>query len=129
MFADLSVSGTLHELLVLGAAHPTERPGLLLEAAKLQARFKVPDKRFWQVKVKALAASGQWDELRKFANERKSPVGYQPFAERCIEARQPPDAIAYYIDRMVESEQRSARDFLRRFFLQRGGAVSFDDTS
>jgi hypothetical protein len=49
--------------------------------------------RFWHVKVRALAASHQWDDLRKFANERKSPIGYKPFAERCIEQRLPPDQV------------------------------------
>ncbi len=41
----------------------------------------MPDKRFWYIKVKALAASGQWELLRQFANEKRSPVGYKPFAQ------------------------------------------------
>lgn len=41
----------------------------------------MPDKRFWYIKIKALAASGQWEQLRQFANEKKSPVGYKPFAQ------------------------------------------------
>jgi len=79
---DLSVSETMYTLLTMAGDHPTERANLLGEANKLQKQCKVPDKRFWHVKVRALAESGQWDELRKFANEKKSPIGYRPFAER-----------------------------------------------
>lgn len=92
---DLSVSETMHNLVALAAAHPTEKANLLGEALKVSRQFKVPDKRFWHVKVRALAASHQWDDLRKFANEKKSPIGYKPFAERCIEQRQPPDSVAW----------------------------------
>jgi hypothetical protein len=51
---------------------------------------QVPEKRFWYLKIKALAASGQWEQLRQFANEKKSPVGYKPFAQvgsLCIDMR------------------------------------------
>ena len=75
-FLDLSVSKTIHQLLVLAKSHPGHRNELFGEASKLQKQFKVPDKRFWHVKVRSLAMSHQWDELRKFANEKKSPIGY-----------------------------------------------------
>jgi hypothetical protein len=74
-FLDLSVSKTIHNLLVLAKAHPGHRNDLFGEASRAQKQFKVPDKRFWHVKVRSLAMSHQWDELRKFANERKSPIG------------------------------------------------------
>jgi vacuolar protein sorting-associated protein 16 len=75
VFVDLSVSETLHNLTVLASTHPTEKANLLNELTKIQKQFKVPDKRFWHVKVRALAMSQQWDELRRFANEKKSPIG------------------------------------------------------
>jgi len=106
VFVDLSVSETVHNLLVLCKAHPTERPNLTAEVARVQKQFKVPDKRLWHVKVRALAMSHQWDELRKFANEKKSPIGYKPFAERCIEQFLPAEEVAYYIDRMASLEER-----------------------
>lgn len=74
-FVDLSVSETLHNLTVLASTHPKEKANLLGELGKIQKQFKVPDKRFWHVKVRALAMSHQWDELRRFANEKKSPIG------------------------------------------------------
>lgn len=37
----------------------------------------MPDKRFWWLKVKALAESRNWVELEKFAKSKKSPIGYE----------------------------------------------------
>jgi hypothetical protein len=105
-FLDLPVSKTIHNLLVLAKSHPARRAELFGEATRIQKQFKVPDKRFWHVKVRSLAMSHQWDELRKFANERKSPVGYKPFAEQCVEQRLAPAEVAYYVDRMAVPEER-----------------------
>jgi len=44
----------------------------------------VPDKRYWHAKINALADSGNFDELRAFAQYRTSPVGYEPFVAACI---------------------------------------------
>jgi hypothetical protein len=66
----------------------------------------VPEKRFWHIKVKALAASGQWEALRQFAAEKKSPVGYKPFAQACIAHRQPATSTKGYIDRITQLEDK-----------------------
>lgn len=42
----------------------------------LKKEFSVTDKQFWWWKIEALGRSGQWNELEKFANSKKSPVGY-----------------------------------------------------
>ena len=44
--------------------------------AKIRSDFKVPDKRFWWIKIKALASIADWLNLEKFAKEKKSPIGY-----------------------------------------------------
>lgn len=67
---------------------------------------QVPEKRFWHIKVKALAASGQWEALRQFAAEKKSPVGYKPFAQACIAHRQPATSTKGYIDRITQLEDK-----------------------
>jgi len=109
-FMDLSVSQTLHKLVALGARAKElqhEKAALEADIAKLQKIFKIPEKRFWHVKISALASSGQFEELRRFANSaKKSPVGYRPFAERVLEAGQDPAQVAYYIDRVVDLEER-----------------------
>jgi len=34
---------------------------------------------FWWIKLKALAAAGDWTGLETFAKSKKSPIGYEPF--------------------------------------------------
>jgi hypothetical protein len=72
-------------------------------------RFKVSDKQLWYMKIQAMSTkgtshsfktaftihtfftyihgvllTGEWQMLSKFANEKKSPVGYRAFAAACI---------------------------------------------
>eukprot|EP00163_Fabomonas_tropica_P009719 TRINITY_DN19584_c0_g1_i1.p1 TRINITY_DN19584_c0_g1~~TRINITY_DN19584_c0_g1_i1.p1 ORF type:complete len:262 (-),score=75.70 TRINITY_DN19584_c0_g1_i1:92-877(-) len=75
LFIDTSVSDTIYNLLVLGQHR---------KAAKLKVDFKVPDKRYWWLKVRALTHTHDWEALEKFAKEKKSPIGYRPFVELCI---------------------------------------------
>ena len=44
-------------------------------AAKLKKDFKVPDKRYWWIKVQALAGMRDWVKLKEFSQERRSPIG------------------------------------------------------
>uniref|UniRef100_A0A1I8FHK1 Signal peptidase complex catalytic subunit SEC11 n=1 Tax=Macrostomum lignano TaxID=282301 RepID=A0A1I8FHK1_9PLAT len=57
-------------------------------AESLRREFEVPEKRWWQLQVTALAKSGRFTELRRLS-ERKSPIGYAPFSSgeqrvRCL---------------------------------------------
>lgn len=55
VFVDMSVSETLYHLIVVGATQPGGghgRDGLMAEASTLQKRLKIPDKRFWHIKIK-----------------------------------------------------------------------------
>eukprot|EP00162_Nutomonas_longa_P012729 comp21234_c0_seq1/m.45320 comp21234_c0_seq1/g.45320 ORF comp21234_c0_seq1/g.45320 comp21234_c0_seq1/m.45320 type:complete len:848 (+) comp21234_c0_seq1:3-2546(+) len=94
-FIDKSVSETLYALLVLGKEK---------QAEKIRDSFKVPDKRFYFIKIKALVHSRLFDQLEKFAVSKKSPVGYAPFAEICIENGHNSEAAKYIsmIPNMVE---------------------------
>lgn len=58
--------------------------GLHKQAEQIYKDFRVPDKRFWWLKLKALAEKEDWEELEKFAKSKKSPIGYLPFVEVCI---------------------------------------------
>uniref|UniRef100_A0A8C1P4Z9 Vacuolar protein sorting-associated protein 16 homolog n=1 Tax=Cyprinus carpio TaxID=7962 RepID=A0A8C1P4Z9_CYPCA len=58
--------------------------GLHKHAEQLYKDFRVPDKRFWWLKLKALAEKEDWEELEKFGKTKKSPIGYLPFVEVCI---------------------------------------------
>jgi hypothetical protein len=57
-FIDLSLSDTLYQLIKLDQGK---------KAAKLKGDFKVPDKRYWWIKVRALGEIHNWAALDKFA--------------------------------------------------------------
>ncbi|XP_062303702.1 vacuolar protein sorting-associated protein 16 homolog [Osmerus eperlanus] len=71
----LSVQETLEGLLA---------SNLHKQAEQLYRDFRVPDKRYWWLKLKALAEKEDWEELEKFAKSKKSPIGYLPFVEVCM---------------------------------------------
>jgi len=56
--------------------------GFSKRAEKVRNDWKVPDKRWWWVKLKALAEIKDWDGLEAFAKSKKSPIGYEPFVVR-----------------------------------------------
>ncbi|CAM9402118.1 unnamed protein product [Chrysoparadoxa australica] len=100
---------TIYELLIQAGQdpEPPSTPATLMhEANKLQQRFKVPEKRFWHIRIKAMAACGQWKALQALAAERKSPVGYKPFAAVAIKYERPPEEISGYVDRIVNADDR-----------------------
>lgn len=64
---DLSVQETLKKLLL-------SPDGNLAEAFRKE--FKVPDKRFWWLKITILSKLQEWIQLEKFA-QKKSPIGFE----------------------------------------------------
>jgi hypothetical protein len=44
---------------------------------ELKKDFKVPDRRYWWLKMNVLAESGDWLELEKLSKIKKSPIGYE----------------------------------------------------
>lgn len=83
----LSLSSTVYELIIRGD---------MKSAEKLAKTFKVPDKRLAWIKVRALASSGNWDELEKLSRERL-PIGFQPFADMCLQANNNHEAVRYIL--------------------------------
>ncbi|KAM6945481.1 vacuolar protein sorting-associated protein 16 homolog [Aplochiton taeniatus] len=71
----LSLQETLHALLTANFNKLAEQ---------LYKDFRVPDKRYWWLKLRALAEKEDWEELEKFAKSKKSPIGYLPFVEVCM---------------------------------------------
>ncbi|KYR01493.1 hypothetical protein DLAC_01480 [Tieghemostelium lacteum] len=85
-FLGMSISDTIYKLIITNDSK---------KAMNLKSEFKVPDKRFWWIKIKALSALDKWEELFQFSKEKKSPIGYEPFAEVCLEQNQPTEALKY----------------------------------
>lgn len=81
--------------------------GLHKHAEQLYKDFRVPDKRFWWLKLKALAEKGNWEELEKFAKSKKSPIGYLPFVEVCIKHHNKQEA-RKYVSRVTPEQKVKA---------------------
>ncbi|XP_063166036.1 vacuolar protein sorting-associated protein 16 homolog [Candoia aspera] len=71
-YVDLSLHDTVYNLILDGKQK---------QAEQLYRDFRIPDKRFWWLKISALAEQGAWEDLEKFSKSKKSPVSYLPFAE------------------------------------------------
>lgn len=86
LFVGKTVSETISSLVLI-AQHS--------RANKVKDEFKVPDKRFWWIKIKALVVRRDWDELLKFAKSKKSPIGYEPFFNLVLKAGNKRNASLY----------------------------------
>ncbi|KXS16595.1 hypothetical protein M427DRAFT_110909 [Gonapodya prolifera JEL478] len=95
-FLDATISDTVYRLLVMGQAS---------RAQKIRADFKVPDKRFWWLKLKALVRTSNWEELDRFSRT-KSPIGFAPFVDECLKVNAPKEA-AKYVDRIEPPDLRA----------------------
>ncbi|KAL0240233.1 hypothetical protein I308_106782 [Cryptococcus tetragattii IND107] len=90
-FTGLSVDEFIHKLLIEGFGKRAER---------VRADWKVPDKRWWWVKLKALAEVKDWDGLEGFAKSKKSPIGYEPFVTHLLSLKPPqPKHAATFVSR------------------------------
>jgi hypothetical protein len=84
VFSGLSLSDTIYNCILIGDKNES----------KLKSDFKVPDKRYWWIKIAALAKLEKWDKLEKFS-KAKSPVGYRPFVEACMARGNNVEALKY----------------------------------
>lgn len=83
-FMNLTISETMEELVLLSISDPMESRWTEQELQKIVKRFKVSDKMVWYLKIRLYSENGAWDQLKQLAQEKKSPVGYKPFARACI---------------------------------------------
>lgn len=84
-FYGLSLHDTIKEVLVLGDIKLAE---------KIRAEHKMTDRHFWQLRIEILGANYQWEELEKFS-KKKPPIGFESFAEVCLNARNVNEARKY----------------------------------
>lgn len=71
---------------------------ILEEAEKLRKEFKISDTSeiWWHLKAKNLAKGHLWEELEKFSKTKKSPIGYEPFVNYCMDSNNVQEAKKYY---------------------------------
>jgi hypothetical protein len=54
------------------------------EIIKLIKCYKISEKSVWYIKIQCYAHTESWQALVRLAVEKKSPIGYKPFARICI---------------------------------------------
>ncbi|RYP92214.1 hypothetical protein DL770_001633 [Monosporascus sp. CRB-9-2] len=79
-FTGLSVNETLFKLIRLGYHN---------KAKKIQSEFKIPEKVVWWIRLRALVAKRDWNEIEEIAKGRKSPIGWEPFFNQTLQAGNP----------------------------------------
>jgi hypothetical protein len=83
-FLDLSLSETLYNIFLLSVENPHEASRWNQESARIIKKFQVSIKMVYSLKVQCYSRTGQWEQLLKLANEKKSPIGYKSFAVACV---------------------------------------------
>lgn len=64
-------------------------------AEKFKNDFKIPDKRYWWLKINSLANQENWVDLEKFSKIKRSPIGYAPFVDVCLQNGNREEALKY----------------------------------
>ncbi|KAF8587239.1 vacuolar protein sorting-associated protein 16 [Ramaria rubella] len=85
-FVGLSINDTIKRCIL---------NGLPKKADKLKSDWKVPDKRFWYLKLRALVEMKDFDALDSFAKSKRSPIGYEPFVHLLLEEGHLREAVGY----------------------------------
>ncbi|KAK0553670.1 Vacuolar protein sorting-associated protein 16 [Tilletia horrida] len=98
-FIGLSVNETVRQCLL---------KGMLRKAEKIRTDWKIPDKRWWQLRVDALASNRDWEGLWAFAIAKKSPIGYEPFVSRLVAMGETDEAVRY-VTRCLQDKTDKAR--------------------
>ncbi|KAL0482368.1 vacuolar protein-sorting protein VPS16, partial [Acrasis kona] len=86
----MTLNDTLFEVMTSTSIKDSTKKDLL---KKIKQQFSVSDKRYWTIKVRALASMGSWEQLIKFAVEKPSPIGYEPFTDACLAAGKTYEAV------------------------------------
>ncbi|RXM32863.1 Vacuolar protein sorting-associated protein 16-like [Acipenser ruthenus] len=97
-YLDCSLHETVHSLL---------QDGKHKQAEQLYKDFRIPDKRFWWLKISALAEKEDWEELEKFSKSKKSPIGYLPFVEVCVKHQNKYEAKKYVTKVTLEQKVKA----------------------
>lgn len=76
-FVGLSANATIFELV---------KAGHNKRAQKILSEFKVPEKTYTWLRLRALVAARHWNELEELSKQKKSPIGWEPFFNEILAA-------------------------------------------
>jgi hypothetical protein len=75
-FIDQTANETVYRCFAYGQSATAER---------LRKELNIPEKRWWRLKLRGLAHARNWAALWELGSARRSPIGFKPFADACIE--------------------------------------------
>ncbi|RMJ22317.1 Vacuolar protein [Aspergillus sp. HF37] len=76
-FLGLSLNETIYRLYKTGYGK---------KAHRIQNEFKMPEKTYWWLRLRALVAKRDWGELEEISKNKKSPIGWEPFYNEILAA-------------------------------------------
>lgn len=115
-FVGKSVHDTCGTLLSLG------EPGYKA-AEKLRSDFKIPERRYWWLRIRSLADRNNWIELEKLSKSKKSPIGYGPFVDVCLENENTAEAVKY-LPRVAEDLKM--KYYMKAGFFEEAAKIAFE---
>jgi hypothetical protein len=62
------------------------RQGHYKRATRVQSDFKIPDKTYTYIRLRALVAARHWNEIEESAKAKKSPIGWEPYFNEVLAA-------------------------------------------
>ncbi|XP_055381224.1 vacuolar protein sorting-associated protein 16 homolog [Condylostylus longicornis] len=113
-FYGLTVQQTLEALF---------RVGDLKSAEKFKNEYKIPDKRYWWTKIQSLAEKHLWPELEKLSKSKKSPIGYEPFVEVCLQMGKKDEAEKYIA---LCRDDKKVKWYIRAGKLEKAANLAFE---
>ncbi|CAD6927629.1 unnamed protein product, partial [Tilletia caries] len=103
-FVGLSVNETIRQCLL---------KGMMRKAEKLRTDWKVPDKRWWQLRVDALASNRDWEGLWAFVGMGETDEAVR-YVNRCMQDKTDKSRLVAFVqrhpDHQVAQELESAMD-------------------
>ncbi|KIS68033.1 uncharacterized protein UMAG_11636 [Mycosarcoma maydis] len=104
-FIGLSLNQTIRQLLFRNMSKKAE---------KLRSDFKLPDKRYCNIKLDTLVQSKDWDGLWAFANAKRSPIGYTPFIVKLVEHNHVHESMRFVPKVQDKSDRNAFSAYLAR---------------
>lgn len=65
------------------------------QADEFRKDFKMNDRNYYWLKIETLAGLHDWTELFSFSNSKRSPIGYEPFVDVCLNYKNKYEAQKY----------------------------------
>ncbi|XP_046967417.1 vacuolar protein sorting-associated protein 16 homolog [Vanessa cardui] len=113
-FVGLSLQDTVKKLL---------NQGEVKLADKLRSEYKMPDRRYWWLRILTLAEKDEWAQLEVFSKSKKSPVGYEPFVDACLKYGKNDEALNYL---PKCRDDIKVKYYVKAGFYEEAAQVAFD---